>query len=203
MASNGSGGRVFDYAPAVANWIPPDTSPNSAKGPGDMGASWKSYAHESPVTPAFAPYATHHPSSAATWSAAGDATSRPEDVAAASWSGYAAPSGRSLSYGGEAAGQPPPSSYAPGSQPPTVPSSRAYDNRRSSAASDMYPPPITTAAIATLESSVPGATAMDPHGYAAWQQPYPFSKSGDTYESWYGGAPAGDHQPQSGYYASR
>ncbi|KAI1870068.1 hypothetical protein JX265_006238 [Neoarthrinium moseri] len=213
MSSSASSGRTFDYGHGVANWIPADTSPSSVKAPGDAGASWRTYPHESPITPAFSPYTPQHHSSG--WPAAppigtpggGDvASSRPEDVAWAPYPG--APPARSLSYGGEAS-----QSYTPASQIGEPPG-RSYD-RRASAASAMYPTPITTSIPHV--ASVPGTT-MDPHvslsagaippsSYGTWQQPYAYSKSGDGYDAWYGNTghneSSGGNHPHSGYYGSR
>ncbi|KAI0125773.1 hypothetical protein BJ170DRAFT_597003 [Xylariales sp. AK1849] len=208
--------RTIDYGHGVSNWIPPDTSPSSAKAPGGMNVSWRAYQHEPPAIPAFSPYTPHAPHSSTSWSTAPlgnpsvEASSRPEDSA---WSSYPGPPVRSLSYSGE-----PSQTYATTNQAGSAHSSRTYD-RRSSMVSNLYPSPITTT-IPTVES-IPG-TAIDPQeslsagsvpnpSYGTWQQPYQYPKSSEGYEGWYASTGHSEPHVSSGtdqsssnlYYSSR
>ncbi|KAK6078736.1 hypothetical protein SCUP234_06074 [Seiridium cupressi] len=192
LSSSTPTSRAFQYGHGASSWVPADTGANPAKTP-DMNASWRSYAQDSPVTPGFQSYTTH-PHATSPWPSAAmgtpvsnESTSRHDEMA---WSPYPTP-GRSLSYGGEPSQAYTSVSHVAGSAPNSV-----YD-RRASIASDMYPPPISTT-ISNVES-IPGST-MDPNvpmsagsvpgqSYGTWQQPYPYSKTGDGYESsWYGGS---------------
>ncbi|KAH6660572.1 hypothetical protein BKA67DRAFT_653742 [Truncatella angustata] len=203
LPSNATTNRGFQYGNSGNNWVATDAGTAASKTP-EMNTSWRSYTQDSPVTPSFAPY-TPHPHSASTWStaplgtpASNDSTSRPDEIA---WSPYTAAPGRSLSYGGDTSQPYTPVPHVVGSAPSSV-----YD-RRSSIATEMYPPSISTT-MAHVDS-IPG-TSMDPNGplsagagnYGTWQ--YPYSKTGDGYESWGNQIPPNtDHSSQNVYYASR
>ncbi|KAL1842367.1 hypothetical protein VTJ49DRAFT_5432 [Mycothermus thermophilus] len=197
LPSSATPGRPYEYGQqGVANWMSTDASPNSSK-PGDMGANWRSYATDSPLTPAFSPYTPHGPPSA-TWSApVGNESSR-DDVA---WSSsYPAPPPRSMSFGAD--GMAGPQQYPPMTQA-SGGSSRPYDRKSSSVSADMYPPTVATTIPGidtipgtTLGQSVPlSAGAVPPSSYASWSQSYPYQKPAEGYGGWYG--EAGDQHPST------
>lgn len=168
----------------MTNWMSAEPSPSSASKPGDLNNTWRSYPHESPMTPAFSPYTPHAPPPSATWASpvTTESTSREE----MSWSNYPPPPPRSMSYGGESM-----SSHQPGQYPPMAQSNRPYERKSTS---EMYPPPIATT-IPGIEN-VPAGTSMDhnvslsagavpPPNYGNWQQPsYSYPKPGESYNGW-------------------
>ena len=190
--TNASASRTYpEYgAPGMTNWMAPEASPSSSK-PGDLNATWRTYPHESPITPAFSPYTPHAPPPSASWNAPPSGDSSREEMAA--WSTYPPPPPRSLSFGAEGmtghSQQYPPISHL------TSQAGRSYDRKSSGPMSaDMYPPPIATTIPGV--DSIPGTTmehnislsagAVPPPNYGSWQQPYSYSKPGETYGGWYG-----------------
>ncbi|KAL2022793.1 hypothetical protein VTK56DRAFT_4609 [Thermocarpiscus australiensis] len=191
--------RTYDYGqPGMTNWMSTDASPSSSK-PSDLNATWRSYASDSPITPAFSPYTPHAPQPSAAWSAS--VSSEPPSRDDIAWPSYAAQPSRSLSFGAE--------SMTTHPQYPSISqlsghSTRTYDRKSSSASAEMYPPAIATT-IPGIET-VPGtsldqnvslsAGALPSSNYVSWQQSYSYSKPTETYGGWYGetGTHSGDQQ---------
>ncbi|KAJ2905333.1 uncharacterized protein MKZ38_005632 [Zalerion maritima] len=156
-------------------------NPSTSKA-GDINTSWRGYPNESPISQQFSPYAPHALPQSATWGTpVGPEAGNHEDMA---WSSYPPPPGRSMSFGGE------PAQYQ----------GRGYDRKSSTMSAHMYPTPIATSNMPSMET-IPGTT-LEQHvslsagavapAYAPWQQPsYSYTKPGDPYGGWYenGGNP--------------
>ncbi|CAI4216688.1 unnamed protein product [Parascedosporium putredinis] len=177
-------GRPFDFAAQpMANWMSADQSPSSATKPNDLNATWRTYPHESPITPSFSPYTPHAPPSAG-WNAPVTSESAPRDEV--SWSSYPAPPPRSISFSGDGMG------VQGSGQYPTM-ASRQFDRKPSTVSSEMYPPPIATT-VSGVEPTQTGtaiehnvslsAGAVPPSNYGNWQPQYHYGKTGDAYGGW-------------------
>ncbi|PKS10514.1 hypothetical protein jhhlp_002266 [Lomentospora prolificans] len=177
-------GRPFDFAAQpMTNWMSAEQSPSSATKPSDLNATWRTYPHESPITPSFSPYTPHAPPSAG-WNAPVSAETAPrEDV---SWSSYPPPPPRSLSFGGEGVNVQTPGQYA--SMP-----NRPYDRKPLTVSSEMYPPPIATS-VSGVEPTQTGtaiehnvslsAGAVPSSNYGNWHPQYPYGKPSEAYGGW-------------------
>jgi len=204
-SSASSTGRSFDFSSQpMTNWMSADQASGAVSKPGDLSNTWRSYPHESPITPAFSPYTPHAPPPSATWASpvATESSSR-EDMA---WSNYPPPPPRSMSFGGETM-----SSHPSGQYPPIAQNSRQYERKSTS---DMYPPPIATS-MSSMDNT-PAGTSMDhnvslsagavpPANYGTWpQQSYSYPKPGEGYNGWAYGENGGpqqlpaDHVPAGG-----
>lgn len=177
--------------------MPAEQSPNPSAKSNDMGATWRTYPQESPITPSFSPYTAHAPPSAG-WNAPVGADSTPrEDLP---WPPYGLPP-RSMSFGGEGLGP-----QTSGQYPPTQ--GRQYDRKSSIMSTDVYPSSIATS-VASVDAAASGpamehgvalsAGAVPPSNYGTWQQQYHYAKPGEAYGSWgYGesgpNAPIGPHE---------
>lgn len=199
--------RTFEYGHAgITNWMGPDTSPNTSK-PGELSSNWRSYAHESPVTPVtFSPYSAHAPTPSTSW-----ASPTTTDHSSA-WGSYPAPQPRSMSFGSDGMSSSSPQNqqqqqqqqqqhYPSISQMAGPGTTRHYERKTSGPmpTTDMYPQP-----IATGVETVPGTTldhgvslsagAVPPASYGTWHHSYTYAAKPDAaYQGWYG--ESGSSQP--------
>lgn len=179
----------------MTNWMAPDSSPG------------RSFAHDSPMTPAFSSYTQPGlpQPPPPNWTSPVPADSSREDMY---WGNFPPPQ-RSFSFGTESV-----SSQAP-QYPPIQPmSSRAYERK----AATMYSPPIAPT-VMTPSTQYGASPSQGPPGYNTWQQPYPNAKPDDGYGVWYGengapppmapgeqhGTPQGENRPPGSdvYYTPR
>ncbi|KAJ9157300.1 Halotolerance protein 9 [Pleurostoma richardsiae] len=228
----GASARAFsEYgAPAgMTNWMAPDSGPGSASSakPGDLSATWRSYPHESPITPAFSPFTPHAPPPhSGTWTTTA-ITAEPstrDDMSA--WSSYPPPQSRSLSFGAESLASAHQQAYPPIAQLTAATTTQptrggGYDRRQSG---DMYSAP-------PMATTIPGAESLEhagvslsaggvpPASYATWQQQQPhqpqpqpqqtysYAKPSESYAGWYGeGQPQAEHATPDAagmYYTGR
>ncbi|CAM1506854.1 Fc.00g064950.m01.CDS01 [Cosmosporella sp. VM-42] len=197
IPSNISISRPYDFAgQSAASWIPADAAPSPISKPGDLGTTWRSFPPESPLGSQFSPY-SHPPLSSATWTSASSESGSRDD---STWGNYPPPV-RSMSYGGEPLASNHPTQY------PSLPHSRQFD-RRSSALSDVYPPPLSVTVpgmdvghTSGIDHLVPlSAGAVPPPTFEGWHNQHqqhsqlPYSKSGDVFGDWgLGGDGDGQH----------
>ncbi|KAL8370903.1 hypothetical protein RB595_000982 [Gaeumannomyces hyphopodioides] len=193
--ANASTTRAFEYGnAAMANWMSGDGVPSSSR----------PYSRESPVTPAFSPYAANAAPSSATWTTPGSDAHSPRDDLG--WPTYQPPPTRSMSFGSESLGS---HHHHQHHQYPSISQiaspGRSYDRKLSSLSADMYP--VESNPGTTLEHNVSlSAGAVPPSTYGSWNASYS--------QGWYdesGGAPdeQGHHSAESQshgagiYYANR
>jgi len=196
--------RNFDFNHGSTSWIPPDTSPNTAKTPSDMPPYWRVNPQDSPMTPAFSPFTTIPPPQ--NWS-----TSQAEPVHRdeLSWS---VPQ-RSMSYSNLESLQSQ-NQYSPYPHSQAPPLSDHFSAKPRTMHSGMYPPLISTPSSIlpppeTVSSTASEGPPLHPHSagphYPTWQQqPYGYQKSpGEPYGAWsgqHGGShPEEGHPPPPGY----